>query len=111
MQINSFFRSLIFYLVLILFWGIAVPTSADPVRTGSGFDYHEAAELLADYLMNDFVDLEDLLNNGDCKVKIFNQKNELLRFGKEDNGLVVNMVSRADYLVEVYGIKYYILNK
>ena len=74
------------------------------------FDYKATAELLSDYLVADYK-LDELVEKCDCQVKIFNENNDLVRFGKANNELVMNLISRSDFLIKVNDIKYYRLNK
>ncbi len=47
----------------------------------------------------------------ECEVKIYNEKLELIRFGKENTDGVCQFVHRSDYLTEIDGIKYYRLSR
>ena len=96
----------------LLFWmGVSLPTFAGPGEKSNDFefDYQAAAELLSDYLIPDF-NLEDLVEKDDCEVKIYNENNDLVRFGKSDNDVVKNLIFKADFLIQVNDIKYYRLN-
>lgn len=112
MQKPKYFSTPVLLLILLMTWGISIPIQADPEVNAADFDYDEAAIVLADYLIDrDFLDLEDLNDECQCEVKIYNEKNELVRFGKADNHVVKALLSRADYLAQVDHVKYFILNK
>ncbi len=96
-----------------LIWvGMSLPIYAE---TGENtfdfeFDYQATAELLSDYLVTDYK-LDELVEKCDCTVKIFNKNNDLVRFGKANNELVMNLINKSDFLMEVNDTKYYRLNK
>lgn len=96
-----------------LIWlGMSLPIFAETGenRYDFEFDYQATAELLSDYLVADY-ELDELVEKCDCEVKIFNHDNELVRFGKENNDVVINLISKSDFLMRVNDTKYYRLNK
>jgi hypothetical protein len=97
---------------LFLSMGMSLPIFADPdINTFDfEFDYKATAELLSDYLNTDYK-LDDLVEKCDCKVKIYNEDNQLVRFGKQNNEIIMNLINRSDFLMQDNGIKYYRLNK
>jgi hypothetical protein len=92
--------------------GMSIPIFAESGENSYEFkfDYQETAELLSDYLKKDYK-IDDLVEKCDCLVKIFNEENELVRFGRQNSEIMIHLVSRSDFLMEVNDIKYYRLNK
>jgi len=97
---------------LLISMGMSLPTFAEPGVNGNDFefDYQAMAVLLSDYLIPDYK-VEELVEKCDCEVKIYNENNELIRFGKANDDMVKCMITRSDFLIQVNGIKYYRLNK
>jgi hypothetical protein len=96
----------------LIVMGMSLPIFAEPNDNTFDFefDYKETAQLLSDYLKTDYV-LDDLVEKCDCLVKIYNEDNQLVRFGKQNNEIILNLISRSDFLIQENGIKYYRLNK
>lgn len=97
---------------LLISMGISLPTFAEPGENSNDFqfDYQEMAVLLSDYLIPDYK-VDELVEKCDCEVKIYNENNDLVRFGKANNDMVKNLITRSDFLIQVNGIKYYRLNQ
>lgn len=96
----------------MIWMGVSLPIFAESGESTSDFvfDYQETAELLSDYLVADYK-VEELVEKCDCEVKIYNTNNQLVRFGKANNDVVKNLISKADFLIQVNDVKYYRLNK
>ena len=97
---------------MVLTVGISIPTSAESGENVSAieFDYQAMAELLSDYLQPE-VEIEEIVGEESCcNVKIYNENNDLVRFGKANNDLVINLINKSDFLLQVNGTKYYRLN-
>jgi len=99
-------------MVAVFLIGISLPILAEPDEHNNNieFDYQKTAELLSEYLDVEFK-IEDVLERCDCKVKVFNENNELVRFGPANNEMMVNLISKSDFLIMLNDIKYYRLNK
>jgi hypothetical protein len=96
---------------MVLSVGISIPTFAEVGENAIDFDseYAAIAVMLSDYLIQDYK-VEELVDEGCCQVKIVNENNELVRFGKADNEIVVNLINKSDFLVQINDTKYYRLN-
>ncbi|MBR9999882.1 MAG: hypothetical protein KFF73_12975 [Cyclobacteriaceae bacterium] len=102
----------ILFSAMILSMGISLP-----IHAGTGensvdfeFDYQAAAVMLSDYLVTNYK-VDELVEKKDCEVKIYNENNDLVRFGKANNGLVINLINKSDFLMRIDDTKYYRLNK
>ncbi len=96
---------------MLILIGMSLPTIAKPHNYDSNIeiDYQKTAELLAEYLDVE-INIEDILEKCDCRVKIFNKNNELIRFGTANNEIMVNSISKSDFLLKINDIKYYRLD-
>jgi len=97
---------------LVIWMGMSLPIVAEGGENlyDFEFDYQATAKLLSDYLVTDYK-LDELVEKCDCEVKIFNENNDLIRFGKANNDLVKNLISKSDFLMQINETKYYRLNK
>lgn len=103
--------SIVFCSAMVLSVGMSLTTFAE---TGENVidletEYAAIAVMLSDYLIPDYK-IEELADEGCCQVKIINKNNELVRFGKADNEIVVNLINKSDFLVQINETKYYRLN-
>ena len=112
-MMNSLHKSLmILCSAMVLSVGISLPIKADPGenKLNPVYDYQEFTELLSDYLVVDY-QIDEIVEDDDCSVKIYNRNNQLVRFGKADDDLVIGLINRSDFLLEINDTKYYRLNK
>jgi hypothetical protein len=109
---NNYKHLKVFCSAMVLSVGLSFPTLAETSNHTMDFDseYLAVAVMLSDYLIADY-EVEDLVDLKDCKVKIYNDNNELVRFGKADDDLVVNLINKSDFLTQINETKYFKLNQ
>lgn len=109
---NKFLKYLkVFCSAMVISVGMSIPTFAESDENVIDLDseYEAIAVMLSDYLIPDYK-IEELVDEGCCLVKIVNKNNELVRFGKADSEIVVNLINKSDFLVQINETKYYRLN-
>lgn len=102
------YRAVIHTILIMVCMGVcSLPIFAETISSGETNIEYEVFEMEEDF-MEEFNDL------GDCvmvEIKIYNEDNQLVRCGSEENQMIKDLINRSDFLADVAGIAIYRLNQ